>query len=237
MQKTFWKWVVILVIWWVFVIAASYISENSFIWPWAIGATTASIIWRISANILSVMVSWFFYIVLSWFALDILRAVKFTWAKQHFSRVNKIIPWVITSLLYNIIRYAWILLLFIVFYFQWISLTRWWTLWLFFPVWLFLAVWLMVFWIIAAIRFKFWDLFVIDKWYNPVHALKASWKITKDNWRELYVLSGYQTLINIPWALALLVGLFATIPTAFLADVDWYLSLLKEIEKSIPEEA
>ncbi len=71
--------------------------------------------------------------------------------------------------------------------------------------------------IIWAIQFQFYNYFIIDKGLGPIEALKSSSIITKGvKWKLLGFLIVI-LLINLVGALALLIGLFATIPTTMVA--------------------
>ncbi|MDP6642352.1 MAG: hypothetical protein QGF74_03165 [Candidatus Nanoarchaeia archaeon] len=71
--------------------------------------------------------------------------------------------------------------------------------------------------IIWAIQFQFYNYFIIDKGLGPIEALKSSSRITKGvKWKLLGFLVVI-LLINLVGALALVIGLFATIPTSMVA--------------------
>ena len=71
--------------------------------------------------------------------------------------------------------------------------------------------------IIWAIKFQFYSYFIVDEGLGPIEALKRSSLITKGFKWNLFLLGLLLILINVLGALCLLVGLFATIPTAMLA--------------------
>jgi uncharacterized membrane protein len=84
--------------------------------------------------------------------------------------------------------------------------------------------------IIWAIQFQFFGYLIIDKGLGPIEALKKSSKITKGAKWDLFLLGILLVLINILGALALLVGLFATIPTTMIANAFVYRKLLSQTE-------
>jgi uncharacterized membrane protein len=84
--------------------------------------------------------------------------------------------------------------------------------------------------IIWAIQFQFFGYLIIDKGLGPIEALKKSSKITKGAKWDLFLLGILLVLINILGALALLVGLFITIPTTMIANAFVYRKLLSQVE-------
>lgn len=78
---------------------------------------------------------------------------------------------------------------------------------------------------IALIALQFGNYAVIDRRLGPIAALKESMRITRGNLRELLVLFAFIVVLNIAGALALLVGLFATVPISMLALVHAYRTL------------
>ena len=84
--------------------------------------------------------------------------------------------------------------------------------------------------IIWAIKFWFFDYFVIDKKLGPIEALKKSSAITKGHKWNLFVFYLMLAGINLLGALCLLVGLFATIPTTMIANAFVYRKLLVQVE-------
>ena len=89
---------------------------------------------------------------------------------------------------------------------------------------------------IWAIKFWFYDYFIVDKGVGPIEALKRSSAITKGiKWNSFvfFLLLGG---INLVGALCLLIGLFATIPTTLVAAAFVYRKLLAQTEiAEIPE--
>ena len=84
--------------------------------------------------------------------------------------------------------------------------------------------------IIWGIKFWFFDYFVIDKGLSPIEALEESYVITTGVKWNLFVFFLAVTGINLLGALALLVGLFATIPTTMVAAAFVYRKLLVQTE-------
>jgi Predicted integral membrane protein len=84
--------------------------------------------------------------------------------------------------------------------------------------------------IIWAIKFQFFSYFIIDKDLGPIEALKMSSAITKDAKWDLFLFYLLILVINLLGALALLVGLFVTIPTTMIAIAFVYRKLLAQAE-------
>lgn len=84
--------------------------------------------------------------------------------------------------------------------------------------------------IIWAIKYGFFGYLIVDKGLGPIEALKESARITKGNKWNLFLFGILLGLINILGALALLVGLFVTIPTAMIANAFVYRKLLSQVE-------
>jgi len=85
--------------------------------------------------------------------------------------------------------------------------------------------------IIWAIKFQFFGYLIVDKELGPIEALKQSAKITKDAKWTLFLFGLLLGLINFLGALALLVGLFATVPTTMMARAFVYRKLLGQVNK------
>lgn len=84
--------------------------------------------------------------------------------------------------------------------------------------------------IIISIRLQFWPYFIIDKKLGPIEALKESVRITK---KETWCLFKFGIIIlgiQILGMLALLVGLFASIPTTIMAHAFVYKKLSGEFD-------
>ncbi len=79
--------------------------------------------------------------------------------------------------------------------------------------------------VIAMLALQFGHYAVIDRNLGPIEALKESMRITRGNLWELLVLFAFIVALNIAGALALLVGLFVTVPVSWLAIVHAYRTL------------
>jgi uncharacterized membrane protein len=84
--------------------------------------------------------------------------------------------------------------------------------------------------IVWALKFQFFSYFVIDKELGPVEALRKSAAITEGAKWNLLLFGLVLVGINILGALALVVGLFATIPTTMVALAFVYRKLLAQAE-------
>ncbi len=71
--------------------------------------------------------------------------------------------------------------------------------------------------IILSIKLQFYTYFIVDKNAGPIEALQKSWEVTKGVKWNLFLFWWLLVGINILGALALGVGLFATIPTTMVA--------------------
>ncbi len=71
--------------------------------------------------------------------------------------------------------------------------------------------------IIWAIKFQFYGYLIVDRNLGPIEALKGSSAVTRGAKGDLFVLGFLLGLINLLGALCLLIGLFATIPTAMVS--------------------
>jgi len=71
--------------------------------------------------------------------------------------------------------------------------------------------------IIAGIGLEFYGYAIVDRKAGPIEALKQSWELTKGVRWELFVFGLLLIGLNIVGALALGIGLIATIPTSFIA--------------------
>ncbi|HVT00976.1 MAG TPA: DUF975 family protein [Patescibacteria group bacterium] len=72
--------------------------------------------------------------------------------------------------------------------------------------------------IIWGIKYRYFVYFMVDKNKGPIDALKASAKITKGQKWNLFLLGLMLLGLNVLGALALLVGLFVTIPATIMAE-------------------
>lgn len=82
--------------------------------------------------------------------------------------------------------------------------------------------------IIFAIKFYFFNYFIVEKGLGPIEALKKSSAITKGAKWDLFVFGLLLLAINLLGALCLLIGLFATIPTSMVALAFVYRRLLAQ---------
>lgn len=194
MRKSFWRRVTVLIVWFVVIFLVSTLYDIYFSGPSPLisPSNTWFHVWYIWWMLIQIVLSALFSIIILWFAIDIV---------------------------------------------QWVALSRWYgkhfnrsgriVNWIIAQIVYNLVVW---FWflllvipgIYRAIRFAFWKMFVIDKWYGPIQALRASWTITRGHRWEVALFKVYEGLIQIPWLLLLWLWLFATIPTGILAYADFY---------------
>lgn len=79
--------------------------------------------------------------------------------------------------------------------------------------------------IIWAIKYMFYTYFIVDQELGPIEALKRSAEITQGVKGDLFLLGLALAGINVLGFLALLVGLFATVPTAMVATAFAYRKL------------
>jgi len=84
--------------------------------------------------------------------------------------------------------------------------------------------------IILLIRLGFFDYLIVDKNSRIVESLKKSWEITRGNTWNLFLLYLLLFLINILGALALIVGLFWSIPTTMVAEAFVYRKLSSQLK-------
>lgn len=91
--------------------------------------------------------------------------------------------------------------------------------------WVFVALGLLLFiipWIIISVRLKFIIFAIIDKWLDPVEAVKYSRNITKWHFWEIIGFDFYFLFFNIIWMLCLIVWLIRTWPMTQLATTRYY---------------
>lgn len=81
--------------------------------------------------------------------------------------------------------------------------------------------------IFFAVRLQFVTYFIVDKKQDFVTAIKSSWKHTKGEFWNLFLLGVLFFLITILGVLALVVGLLVAIPTTFLAHAYVYRKISK----------
>ena len=84
--------------------------------------------------------------------------------------------------------------------------------------------------IIWGIKFHFFSYFIVDKGEGPIEALKRSSSITMGAKWDLFLFALLIIGINILGLLALVIGLFATIPTSMVAIAFVYRKLLAQAE-------
>jgi uncharacterized membrane protein len=84
--------------------------------------------------------------------------------------------------------------------------------------------------IIWAIKFQFYNYFIIDKGLGPIEALKRSSAITSGTKWNLFLFDLLLGLIYLLGFLCLLIGLFAAVPTFMVAQAFVYRKLLAQIE-------
>lgn len=84
--------------------------------------------------------------------------------------------------------------------------------------------------IVWGIKFLFYDYFIIDKKLGPIEALKKSSAITKGQKWNLFVFFLIVFAINLIGALALLIGLFVTVPITMVATAFVYRKLSSQLE-------
>jgi uncharacterized membrane protein len=84
--------------------------------------------------------------------------------------------------------------------------------------------------IIWGIKFYFFGYFIVDQGAGPIEALKRSSSITMGTKWDLFLFGLLIIGINILGLLALVIGLFATIPTSMVAIAFVYRKLLAQAE-------
>jgi len=88
--------------------------------------------------------------------------------------------------------------------------------------------------IIAAIALMFTPYLIVDRKLGPIEAMKESARMTKGHRWRLFLFGIVLGLLNIAGALALLVGLFVSIPVSALALVHVYRALEKKEAPTAP---
>lgn len=71
--------------------------------------------------------------------------------------------------------------------------------------------------IYLALRLQFYSYYIVDKNAPAVDSLRMSWKATEGNVINIFLFALLLIALNILGALALLIGLFVTIPVSFIA--------------------
>jgi hypothetical protein len=84
--------------------------------------------------------------------------------------------------------------------------------------------------IILSIRLGFFDYLIVDKNSRIIESLKKSWEITRGNTWNLFLFYLLLGLINVLGFLALIVGLFWSIPTTMLANAFVYRKLSEQLK-------
>jgi len=84
--------------------------------------------------------------------------------------------------------------------------------------------------IIGGIKFQFIGYFIVEKGAGPIEALKRSAAITRGAKWDLFLFALLLMLINLVGLLALIIGLFATIPVTMMANAFVYRKLLSQVE-------
>ena len=84
--------------------------------------------------------------------------------------------------------------------------------------------------VIFALKLQFAKYLVIDKNMGPVEAIQKSWNMTRKITWNLFLLGLLLMLINILGVIALLVGLFITIPLTMVANAFVYRKLLSQVK-------
>lgn len=79
--------------------------------------------------------------------------------------------------------------------------------------------------VIAAVGLAFVPFLLVDRPIGPVDSLKESWRITKGHKWQLFLLSLTLVALNFVGVLALVVGIFVTIPISLLAFAHAYRTL------------
>lgn len=79
--------------------------------------------------------------------------------------------------------------------------------------------------IIFAIKFQYFGFLIVDKGMGPIEALEKSWNMTKGVRWNLFLFGLLLGLINIVGFIALIIGLFATIPATLVANAYVYRKL------------
>jgi uncharacterized membrane protein len=79
--------------------------------------------------------------------------------------------------------------------------------------------------IVFAVRLQYISFLIIDKQLGPIQAIKASWKLTKNNFYSLLGFGIVSLLLNLFGVLLLVFGLLVTVPLTSLASAWVYLKL------------
>lgn len=79
--------------------------------------------------------------------------------------------------------------------------------------------------IIVALRLSMAQFLIVDKALGPIEALRQSWAMTEGSAWNLFLFGILVVLLNIAGLLALIVGLFFTVPTSIVANTFIYRKL------------
>ncbi len=104
---------------------------------------------------------------------------------------------------------------------------------------IFIILWFLILiipWIIVSVRLTFVLYAVIDKWLDPIEAIKYSRNITKWHFREIVWFNLYFLFFNIIGMLCLLIWLIRTWPMTQLATARYYKLLSEIYEENKPKE-
>jgi len=82
--------------------------------------------------------------------------------------------------------------------------------------------------VIAALGLYFASYFVIDRGAGPINALKQSWHMTKGHKWQLFLFSLVLIGLNLLGLLALVIGIFVTVPITWLAVTHAYRTLASQ---------
>ncbi|MEK7502148.1 MAG: hypothetical protein AAB609_01320 [Patescibacteria group bacterium] len=82
--------------------------------------------------------------------------------------------------------------------------------------------------VIWALKFQFYSFLIVDKNIGIMDSLKKSSAMTEGIKMNLFLFAFLLVVINIAGALALIIGLFVTIPTTIMATVYVYRKLLSQ---------
>jgi len=85
--------------------------------------------------------------------------------------------------------------------------------------------------IIWSVQFMFFGYFIVDKELGPIKALRRSSQITKGIRADLFVFTLIIYILNLIGEMALLVGLFVTMPMTLIALARIYRKLLGQVEE------
>jgi len=89
--------------------------------------------------------------------------------------------------------------------------------------------------IIFAMRFWFFDYFIIDRRLGPIEALRQSWRMTRGKAGRVLLFVLAVMGVSVLGALAFFVGLFIALPVTMMATVFVYRKLLSQTEETKEE--